>query len=148
MGASERSEQDQSCSAPKPAGGLVLPFGPKFAGVWKMWETHRSQKGSKGKLTPTAIKMQLKKLEPLGESNAIACIGLSIERNWSGLFPEHFESAEKPKKSKVEMDAYYRSQLPPAPEDEYTTPPPSEEEKEKAAAYFASLRASIPHSPE
>ena len=65
-----------------------LPFeSDEFAEAWSDWVIHRKEK--KKKLTPSTIKMQLKKLEGIGEIRAIKMIAYSIEKGWEGLFEEN-----------------------------------------------------------
>jgi hypothetical protein len=67
---------------------IDLPFqSEEFAEAWSDWVTHRKEK--KKKLTPSTIKMQLKKLEGIGEIRAIKMIAYSIEKGWEGLFEEN-----------------------------------------------------------
>lgn len=59
---------------------------PAFHEAWAAWETHRREK--KQKLTPTSISRQLASLKAVGVANAILAIERSIEKGWTGLFPE------------------------------------------------------------
>lgn len=61
-----------------------LPFQTKeFSDAWKDWLKYRRE--LKKPLTPSTIKSQLKGLESLTESDAIAAIRLSIMKGWQGL---------------------------------------------------------------
>ena len=65
-----------------------LPFqSEEFAEAWNDWVVYRKEK--KKKLTPSTIKMQLKKLGGVGEIRAIRMIAYSIEKGWEGLFEEN-----------------------------------------------------------
>ena len=65
-----------------------LPFESEdFAEAWNDWVVYRKEK--KKKLTPSTIKMQLKKLANVGEIRAIRMIAYSIEKGWEGLFEEN-----------------------------------------------------------
>lgn len=67
---------------------IDLPFeSGGFREAWNSWVTYRKEK--KKKLTPSTIKMQLKKLEGIGEVRAIKMIAYSIENGWEGLFEEN-----------------------------------------------------------
>lgn len=64
---------------------VVLPFNSEpFQTAWNEWQKYRSEK--KKKLTPTTVKMQLSKLNDMGEANAIMAINESITNGWIGLF--------------------------------------------------------------
>jgi hypothetical protein len=66
---------------------LELPFGsPEFSEAWNRWNAHRNEK--KKKLTKGTAKMQLKKLEGIGEARAIRAIDHSITHGWMGLFED------------------------------------------------------------
>lgn len=70
---------------------IDLPFGSKgFREAWNSWVIYRKEK--KKKLTPSTIKLQLKKLEGIGEIRAIRMIAYSIENGWEGLFEENVSS--------------------------------------------------------
>ncbi|HUS88160.1 MAG TPA: hypothetical protein VMW91_02125 [Desulfosporosinus sp.] len=58
---------------------------PEFLKVWSDWQMFRKE--IKRAIAPSTAKRQLKKLETLGLSDAIATIELSIENGWQGLFP-------------------------------------------------------------
>ena len=65
-----------------------LPFESEdFAEAWNDWVVYRKEK--KKKLTPSTIKMQLKKLGSVEEIRAIRMIAYSIEKGWEGLFEEN-----------------------------------------------------------
>ena len=67
---------------------IDLPFeSEEFAEAWDDWVVYRKEK--KKKLTPSTIKMQLKKLGSVGEIRAIRMIAYSIEKGWEGLFEEN-----------------------------------------------------------
>jgi len=59
---------------------------PEFHVAWRAWETHRRE--IKKKLTPTSVSRQLTSLAAVGAANAIRAIETSIEKGWTGLFPE------------------------------------------------------------
>jgi hypothetical protein len=61
---------------------------PLFLAVWCDWVDERKKRGKS--LTARAAKLQLASLLPLGPEKAAACIRLSIEKTWTGLFPERF----------------------------------------------------------
>lgn len=60
---------------------------PDFHLAWTSWEAHRRE--IKKKLTPTSTSRQLASLAAVGVANAIRAIETSIEKGWTGLFPEH-----------------------------------------------------------
>jgi hypothetical protein len=67
---------------------IDFPFESEgFREAWNSWVIYRKEK--KKKLTPSTIKMQLKKLEGIGEVRAIKMIAYSIENGWEGLFEEN-----------------------------------------------------------
>jgi len=67
---------------------IDLPYeSDEFAEAWNDWVIYRREK--KKKLTPSTIKMQLKKLGSIGEIRAIKMITCSIEKGWEGLFEEN-----------------------------------------------------------
>ena len=67
---------------------IDLPYqSEEFKKAWDDWVTHRKEK--RKKLTPSTMKMQLKKLESIGEIRAIKMISYSIEKGWEGLFEEN-----------------------------------------------------------
>jgi hypothetical protein len=67
---------------------MDLPYeSDEFAEAWNDWVIYRREK--KKKLTPSTIKMQLKKLGSVGEIRAIKMITCSIEKGWEGLFEEN-----------------------------------------------------------
>lgn len=57
---------------------------PEFRQAWSDWEQHHRE--IKKKLTPLAVKRQLKILESYGLPDAIAMIEQSISNGWQGLF--------------------------------------------------------------
>lgn len=66
---------------------IYLPFCSEFfESAWANWKQHRVEK--KKKLTPSTETMQLKQMEELGESRAIAAINFSIKNGWLGLFED------------------------------------------------------------
>ena len=70
---------------------IDLPFeSEEFAEAWNDWVVYRKEK--KKKLTPSTIKMQLKKLGSVGEIRAIRMISCSIEKGWEGLFEENISN--------------------------------------------------------
>lgn len=62
--------------------------------AWSAWEQHRKEKGQK--LTPTSVRLQLKKLEKNKEKHA-DMIRTSIENGWTGLFEPKENGFRKPK---------------------------------------------------
>lgn len=67
---------------------IDLPYESEaFAETWNDWVVYRKER--KKKLTPSTIKMQLKKLGGVGEVRAIRMITHSIEKGWEGLFEEN-----------------------------------------------------------
>ena len=70
---------------------IDLPFESEdFAEAWNDWVVYRKEK--KKKLTPSTIKMRLKKLASVGEFRAIRMISYSIEKGWEGLFEENISN--------------------------------------------------------
>lgn len=70
---------------------IDLPFeSEEFAESWNDWVVYRKEK--KKKLTPSTIKMQLKKLGSVGEIRARRMIAYSIEKGWEGLFEENISN--------------------------------------------------------
>jgi len=55
----------------------------EFKAVWKSWEQHRKE--LRKPLKPTMAAAQLKHLEGMGQSRAIACIRHTITMGWQGL---------------------------------------------------------------
>ncbi len=67
---------------------IALPYeSEEFREAWDSWVVYRKEK--KKKLTPSTIKMQLKKLGSIGEIRATRMIAYSIEKGWEGLFEEN-----------------------------------------------------------
>ena len=67
---------------------IDLPFESEgFRKAWNSWVTYRKEK--KKKLTPSTIKLQLKKLESIGEVRAIEMISNSILKSYEGLYEEN-----------------------------------------------------------
>ena len=67
---------------------IDLPFESEgFREAWNSWVTYRKEK--KKKLTPSTIKLQLKKLESIGEVRAIEMIRNSILKSYEGLYEEN-----------------------------------------------------------
>jgi len=94
---SDSNSDSDSDSNPKPpdGGAVVLPFdSTAFAEAWGMWTQHRIEK--KQKLTPTAIKQQLKAMKAMGEQRAIAALEHSTANGYQGVF-EPKAGAMKPK---------------------------------------------------
>ena len=58
---------------------------PEFKKTWDAWVQFRIEK--KAKLTPSTIKVQLKKLSKLPVETTILMINQSIEQGWQGIFP-------------------------------------------------------------
>lgn len=57
---------------------------PEFHKAWKAWTQHRKE--LKKTLTPSTMKMQLKKLARLPVSTAMAMLEQSIQNGWTGIF--------------------------------------------------------------
>lgn len=57
---------------------------PDFLKAWESWQAHRKEK--RQKITPTAARLQLKKLSEAGIIKAIQMINQSIANGWTGLF--------------------------------------------------------------
>lgn len=57
---------------------------PEFVELWSAWVDHRKE--LKKKLTPTAIKLQLRRLERWGIERAIAALEHSIGNGYQGIF--------------------------------------------------------------
>lgn len=57
---------------------------PAFRTAWNEWKQHRDEKRTK--LTSTAIKKALIRLEQMGRDRAIAAINYSISNGWAGIF--------------------------------------------------------------
>lgn len=55
-----------------------------FDGLWEEWGCHRREKGSR--LTPTAARRQLKKLEGIGVERAILALNSSLANGYTGIF--------------------------------------------------------------
>lgn len=66
---------------------------PEFRRAFEDFRTHRRE--SKKKLTPTAERSQLKRLEKIGVDRAIAAIEHSIAQGWQGIF-ESNERGNRP----------------------------------------------------
>ena len=67
---------------------IDLPFKSEaFRKSWNSWETYRKEK--KKKLTPSTIKLQLQKIESIGEARAIEMISNSILKSYEGLYEEN-----------------------------------------------------------
>jgi hypothetical protein len=65
-----------------------------FKAAWVEWLTHLKEK--KCKVTPSAIRKQLKKLAAMGEAEAIAAIDHSIASGYQGIYPAP-SNARKPR---------------------------------------------------
>jgi hypothetical protein len=84
----ERKERKEGKGKDSRVTAIDLPFESEdFAEAWNDWVVYRKEK--KKKLTPSTIKMQLKKLEGIGEVRAIKMIAYSIGNGWEGLFEEN-----------------------------------------------------------
>lgn len=66
---------------------------PEFKTAWAEWIQHRIE--IRHKLTPSTIRMQLKKFMKYHEEEAIDTIHLSIEKGWQGLFPERIKDGRQ-----------------------------------------------------
>lgn len=55
-----------------------------FDGLWEEWGRHRREKGQR--LTPTAARRQLAKLEGIGVERAILALNSSIANGYTGVF--------------------------------------------------------------
>lgn len=63
-----------------------LPWdSPDFTAAWNDWVSFRAE--IKEPITPTARKIQLRKLKAMGKASAIESIENSINAGWTGLFP-------------------------------------------------------------
>lgn len=95
-----------------------------FRDTWDLWVQHRKE--LKKKITPTAQKLQLRKLSAWGEAKAIVAIETSIESGWQGLF--------EPKEVKSITPLAHLRIVPPVQEqaEEFT--------REQKAANMARLR--------
>lgn len=70
---------------------------PEFIEAWQLWNQHRKEK--RVKITPTANKMQLKKLAEMGVDRAIAAINHSIAGGYQGIFEESNKGKPQQKSS-------------------------------------------------
>jgi len=73
-----------------------------FRKTWDAWVQFRIEK--KVKLTPSTIKVQLKKLSKLPVLTATAMINQSIEQGWQGLFQLKENCKPKPEAPKADQD--------------------------------------------
>lgn len=64
---------------------------PEFKEAWELWQQHRKE--IRHSLTPSTIRLQLKKLEKMGASKAIASINQSVENGYQGLFEPSYKAA-------------------------------------------------------
>lgn len=88
-----------------PQSAVLLPFdSEKFKNSWAEWEAHRREK--RNKLTPSAIKKQLKFLGGRTENEAIEIIDRSITNGWTGLFPldVRIVNIQTPSKEKMSVE--------------------------------------------
>jgi DNA-binding MarR family transcriptional regulator len=68
-------------------GNFSLPFDSQtFRETWQAWERHRKE--IRKPITSESRKLQLKKLEAMGEQRAIAAINHSLEKGWQGIFED------------------------------------------------------------
>lgn len=67
---------------------------PDFRSAWVGWCEYR-RRVRKKPVSEDGAKRQLKKLERVGVTQAIAAIEQSIENDWTGLFPEKVKSHDK-----------------------------------------------------
>ena len=80
---------------------LVLPFDSSgFKLFWANWKQHLKEK--KKPLKPTSEKMQLAKLQAMGEERAIAALKHSMANNWQGIF----EPETRPNKINYKQNTY------------------------------------------
>jgi hypothetical protein len=68
---------------------------PAFRAAWADWLADR--KARQKAVTERGGREQLVALLPLGPGPAIECIRMSIEKGWTGLFPERFAKPPPPK---------------------------------------------------
>lgn len=59
---------------------------PRFQQVWSDFETHRKEK--KSPLTPTARRLQLKKLAFWGEDRAFLAVERAVTSGYTGIFED------------------------------------------------------------
>lgn len=84
----------------KETGAVEIPTAldsPEFLEAWNLWSQHRKEK--RIKITPTAARMQLKKLAEMGVDRAIAAITHSIAGGYQGIFEESNKGKPQPKSS-------------------------------------------------
>ena len=89
----EKNRAEEKKEPPKPPQGddSAFPDGldrsfltDEFKSTWDDWITHRKQKRSK--LTPMAIRKQVKKMNDIGPDRSIRALNHSITNGWSGIF--------------------------------------------------------------
>lgn len=81
----------------------------EFADAWSEWEAYRKE--SKKKLTPRAVKMQVKELSTYPVAVVIKAINASIMNNWQGIFPEKYANTNgnhRPTTFDRNMQAYQK----------------------------------------
>jgi hypothetical protein len=88
---------------PTPPAGRLPPEldSQEFQEAWTEWEAHRKHK--RAKLTPETIRRQYKKLASMGMERAIAAIGHSIEKGWTGIYEPSDNGVPKKKPSADEL---------------------------------------------
>ena len=83
-----REEKNKDKDKYKDKGETPLPpslaASTEFVAAWGEWLTHRREK--RAKLTPTARKQQLAKLDAMGPPRAIAALRHSMANGWTGVF--------------------------------------------------------------
>ena len=74
----------------------------EFKTVWEEWQQHRREK--RQKLTPTAERQQLAKLESLGVDRAVKALRHSLACGYTGIFePDEKPKPATPTKSKQDL---------------------------------------------
>ena len=68
----------------------------EFQEVFQAFREHRRK--LKAPMTARAEMLIMRRLADLSEEDAIACLDMSIERGWKGVFPENLKQ-EEPAKS-------------------------------------------------
>ena len=97
----EEKRREENNNPPKSPKGdsfdpksVSLPFeSDKFRTAWGLWCDHRKE--SKKPLKPIGVGQQLKKLEEMGESRAIAAIEHSVANQYSGIYEPAATPASK-----------------------------------------------------
>jgi len=90
-----RTRRKRGCAAE-----VVFPSelnSAEFRVAWGRWTAHRRE--IKKALTPSTIKMQLKKLATMGVNRAVVIIDHTIEKGWTGLYEPSTNGNGQAKKS-------------------------------------------------